>query len=145
MTARPLRREVFGTATTPLTASVQTLLKDVIAALPGHTGPFVLSFASSDPALARYGAEVAALGVERIGSKALLLDQPDVGTDARQYRFIFVTDDHPLAVGADLHIDVLGIDAVATLGTIGFRLPPSQSQRPPLVETSGAQIVAATG
>jgi uncharacterized protein involved in exopolysaccharide biosynthesis len=143
-----MRREIFGSATTPITMAVQTLLRDVLARLPDHDGPFVLSFSARDRKLARYGAEIAAMGVERIGSRALLVTQLDIGTDASQHRFIFVTDDHNLAAAADLAIEVLDLDeaepAIATPHSIAFRLPPAPPQRPTLVEKSATITAAAS-
>jgi uncharacterized protein involved in exopolysaccharide biosynthesis len=143
-----MRREIFSPATTPITTSVQILLRDVLALLPDHGGPFVLSFSARDRKLARYGAEIAAMGVERIGSRALLVNQLDIGTDASQYRFIFVTDDHNLAAAADLAIEVLDVDeaepAIANPNTIAFRLPPAPPQRPTLVGKSATITAAAS-
>ena len=139
------RSESFGRATTPLTSAVQVLLRDVLAALPPHNGPFVLAFSATDTPLARYGAELAAIGVDRIGSRALVVDQPQTVDDAGQYRFILVTADHYLAAGADLHVTVVaaGEHPVAPPSDIVFVLPPAPRPRPSLVGTP-ASIAAAS-
>ena len=141
------RREIFSMASTPVTAAVQTLLKDILAALPAHGGPFVLAFSASDPALARYAAGLAAIGVDRIGGRALVVDQPHIAADAGQFRFILVTADHHLAAGADLEIEVVeATDAVAAAthpGAIVFHLPSSPPPRPTLVGSTAAKLAAA--
>ena len=142
------RREIFSAATTPVTAAVQALLKDVLAALPAHEGPFVLSFSAGDRALARYGAALAAIGVERIGGKVLFVDQPHIAADAGQFRFILVTADHHLAAGADLDIAVVSttdpVEPEAHAGAIVFQLPPAPPIRPTLVGAAGPDLAAAS-
>jgi len=142
------RRQIFGTGTTPVTTAVQTLLKDILAALPEHGGPFVLAFSAVDQALARYGATLAAIGVERIGGKALFIDQPHIAADAGQFRFILVTADHHLAAGADVEVAVVAagevVDAVTRPGAIVFHLPPAPLPRPTLVGRAAAKVAAAS-
>lgn len=138
------RAEIFGMATTPITTAVQALLRDVLAALPTHEGPFVVSFSADDLGLARHGAELAAMGVERIGSRALVVDRPHIAADAGQYRFILVTSDHFLAARADLHVAVTPADeaAVAPADTVVFALPLAPPPRPALVPTPGDAKIA---
>jgi len=142
------RRQIFGTGTTPVTTAVQTLLKDILAALPAHSGPFVLAFSASDPALARYAAGLAAIGVDRIGGRALVVDQPHIAADAGQFRFILVTADHHLAAGADVEVAVVAagevVDAVTRPGAIVFHLPPAPLPRPTLVGRAAAKVAAAS-
>lgn len=140
------RSEIFGTATTPLATAVQILLKRILDALPDHKGPFVLAFSADDAALARYGAELAALGIERIGSRALLAEPQHFVDDAGQYNFLLVTADHYLADSADLDIIVVprGEHVGSPQRGIVFELPPSPHPRPSLVGRAAASIAAAS-
>ena len=131
------RREIFGTDATPLTQAVQDLLREVLAVLPTHDGPFVLAVTASDPELAAYGTALAAMGLERIGGKALVAEPGETPGDAAAYRFILVGDTHHLASSADLDIRVASTDELRRRplhpGEVALVLPGEPPPRPQLV------------
>jgi uncharacterized protein involved in exopolysaccharide biosynthesis len=134
------RREIFGTEATPLTNAVQDLLREVLAVLPTHGGPFVLAVTARDPELAAYGTALAAMGLERIGGKALVAEPGETPGDAAAYRFILVGETHHLAPSADLDIRVASAAELRHRplhpGEVALVLPAESPQRPHLVPTS---------
>jgi uncharacterized protein involved in exopolysaccharide biosynthesis len=141
------RQEIFSSADTPLTTAVQKLLNDMLAELPSRGGPFVVAFSSlRDIRLAEMGASFTALGIERIGGRALVLkDGATPEVDAGQYGFILVAADHYLAGAADLDVLVLTPEEqrLRPAGAKGivFVLTPIAA-KPQLVTVTGTPVAA---
>ena len=101
------RRELTNTADSALTASIQTLLRQIIRSLPKDRNQYIVSFSSvRDAALARDGAELTAIGLDKIGGKAMIVSDGAID-DAAGATFILVTPPHELAHFADLDVLVL--------------------------------------
>ncbi len=102
------RLEIFGTSKTPLTHAVQTLLSTMLSSLPPQSGPYVVAFAAlEDATVARNGAAIAAMGLERIGAKPLLIIGGEDVPPLDEHSFILVDAMDELAGEADLEILVL--------------------------------------
>ena len=113
-----------GTVTASDTA-LRRLLGEIIALLPRHATPFILSFAAQhDAHLAHQGASLAAAGLARLGADAALVTGD---ADIAGHRFVLVDATHGLAGHADLEILVIAqgerIRRPLTPATIVFELP----------------------
>jgi len=113
-----------GTMTASDTA-LRRLLGEIIALLPRHATPFILSFAAQhDAHLAHQGASLAAAGLARLGADAALVTGD---ADIAGHRFVLVDATHELAGHADLEILVIAqgerIRRPLTPATIVFELP----------------------
>jgi uncharacterized protein involved in exopolysaccharide biosynthesis len=105
--------------------AMRRLLSEVLALLPRHESPFILSFAAqTDARLSRRGAQLAAAGLERIGADAAVVTG-DV--DVVRHRFALVDATNELAGDADLEILVIAegerIRHPLSPTTIVFELP----------------------
>jgi uncharacterized protein involved in exopolysaccharide biosynthesis len=123
-----LRDEMSGAHDTAVTAAVQALLRDILAALPAHGRPYVLAVSAlRDAELARAGLTLAALGLERIGARVLALAPGSDPGPLGGYQFVLVEALDELAGAADLEILVLAPDEGAPFAgrpdRIDFVLP----------------------
>ncbi|GHA12198.1 hypothetical protein GCM10007989_03290 [Devosia pacifica] len=126
------RSEIFSANDTPLVASVQTLVRDVIGRLPEHSRPFVVAFTGANSASAM---RVAALGFARIGAEVHIHGNANSSRQSAQHDFIFVQDGDAHIHPVDVTVEALAQGEVRrNPADIAFTPPAA---RPALVLAAG--------
>lgn len=151
-----VRRDLNTGTDSPLSRALQDVLHEVLAELPRLHKPFIIACAGlGDPALAGFGAELLALGLEHIGGRALIAGtRSDRPNQAGDFDFILALDGQSdLAAHPDLTVLVLGAaeaeawDRANTPGTISFvvDLDTQPVARPRIVANADQSLARAAG
>jgi uncharacterized protein involved in exopolysaccharide biosynthesis len=151
-----VRRDLNTGTDSPLSRALQDVLRQILADLPRQRKPFLIALSGlGDPALASFGAELLALGLEHIGGRALVAGL-ETGNQhqASDFDFILALDGQSdLAAHPDLSVLVMSADeaeawdAAEHTGTINFVIdldaPPAA--RPRIAAVAPHEPVLAAG